>query len=520
MSSTHKPAPKLLHFFLAGALVAGGLLGAKALVDSRVEIVAEPPEILAPLVEVQVVEPVTRRLEVRTEGEVTALDQVSVSAQVGGTALEVAPELVVGGFVSRDQVLVRIDPSDYELALESAQAALSEAEAALTLESAQAESSLREWEAVSDAPPSSLVRREPQLAAARARIATAKAGIAKARLDLERTELRAPFDARVLAENIDRGQLVALGQPIATLVSVEAVEIPVSLTEADLDALALPANLGLPGGPEGPAARVVATGAGDDVEWSGRVVRTSGQLDPRTRTRTAFVRVAAPYGDPVGTLHHSPLVLGTFVRVYLQGREIDDVIALPRKALKRGGEVYRVMLDEESGGHRLYRLDARIVAQTPDELLLSPNSKGHSLEVEFQPSPESTAEELTAELERALGVLLPEPRGTLADGEMRYSFEVSRLLGLPEDTERAVVSVLEGCEHSLTVRPLRLEPGDLLVTSALEVVVDGMPVRVASASGGPEERDASQPAAASDGAGLNAADGDGLPAANDAQEEL
>jgi hypothetical protein len=153
-------------------------------------------------------------------------------------------------------------------------------------------------------------------------------------------------------------------------------------------------------------------------------------------------------------------------------------------------------------------------------LLLSPNSKGHSLAVEFQPSPESTAEELTAELERALGVLLPEPRGTLVDGEMRYSFEVSRLLGLPEDTERAVVSVLEGCEHSLTVRPLRLEPGDLLVTSALEVVVDGMPVRVASASGGPEERDASQPAAASDGAGLNAADGDGLPAANDAQEEL
>ena len=485
MSTPSKPAPKLLHFFLAGALLAGGLFAAKTLVESKQEIVAQPPEILPPLVEVQVVEPVQRRLEVRTEGEVTALDQVALSAQVSGTALEVAPELIVGGFVERDQVLVRIDASDYQLALESAEATLAEAQAALTLEEAQAESSVREWEAVSEAPPSALVRREPQLAAARARIATAEAGIAKARLDLERTELRAPFDACVLAEDIDRGQLVALGQPIATLVSVEAVEIPVSLTESDLEALALPANLGLPGGPTGPLARVVVPGSGDEVEWSGRVVRTGGQLDPRTRTRTAFVRVDAPYGDPVGTLNHDPLVLGTFVRVFIEGRSVEDVIALPRKALKRGNEVYRVQLDEAANEHRLQRLNASVLAQSPTELLLSRDTGSHRLEVQFTPAPQVTASELAARVGLALGVATPELGERLVEGRTRYSLEVGRLQGSLTQTESIVAPIFDTVEHTMAIRPLRLEPGDLLVTSALEVVVDGMPVRVASASGGP-----------------------------------
>lgn len=483
MSTPSKSAPKLLHFFLAGALLAGGLFAAKALVDSKQEIVAQPPEILPPLVEVQVVEPVQRRLEVRTEGEVTALDQVALSAQVSGTALEVAPELIAGGFVQRDQVLVRIDASDYQLALESASATLAEAQAALTLEEAQAESSVREWQAVSEAPPSALVRREPQLAAARARIATAEAGIAKARLDLERTELRAPFDARVLAEDIDRGQLVALGQPIATLVSVEAVEIPVSLTESDLQALALPANLGLPGGSAGPVARVVVPGSSDEVEWSGRVVRTGGQLDPRTRTRTAFVRVDAPYGDPLGTLNHDPLVLGTFVRVLIQGRTIEDVIALPRKALKRGDEIYRIQLDESANEHWLQRLDARVLAQTPDELMLSRDTGGHELEVEFTADGQASAAELAARVGLALGVPAPKVDERLVEGRPRFALEVARLQGSLAQTESLVAPIFEDLDHSLAIRPLRLEPGDLLVTSALEVVVDGMPVRVASASG-------------------------------------
>ena len=77
MSTPSKPAPKLLHLLLAGALLAGGLFAAKTLVESKQEIIVQPPEILAPLVEVQVVEPIQRRLEVRTQGEVTALDQVA-----------------------------------------------------------------------------------------------------------------------------------------------------------------------------------------------------------------------------------------------------------------------------------------------------------------------------------------------------------------------------------------------------------------------------------------------------------
>lgn len=494
MSTPPKPAPKLLHFFLAGALLAGGLFGAKTLVESKQEIVAQPPEILPPLVEVQVVEPVERRLEVRTEGEVTALDQVALSAQVSGTALEVAPELIAGGFVERDQVLVRIDASDYQLALESADAALAEAQAALTLEEAQAESSVREWEAVSDAPPSALVRREPQLAAARARIATAQAGIAKAHLDLERTELRAPFDARVLAEDIDRGQLVALGQPVATLVSVEAIEIPVSLTESDLEALALPANLGLPGGPQGPEARVVVPGSGQAVEWSGRVVRTGGQLDPRTRTRTAFVRVDAPYGDPIGTLSHDPLVLGTFVRVFIEGRTIEDVIALPRKALKRGNEVYRVLYDAEAGEHKLERLSANVMAQTADEVLLSRYSTDHTLSLEFKAEASEYLNVLQPLLKQAFDLPNEEqeaqieiPNDTPVGQPVicTYSFQTGTLRTSPMTTEATVEEILGGHEYSMEARTLRLDAGDLLVTSALEVVVDGMPVRVASASGGP-----------------------------------
>lgn len=487
MSSSQKPAPKLLHFLLAGGLVAVGLFGAKALVDGRKEIVAEPPEILPPLVEVQVVEPVNRRLDVRTEGEVTALDQVNLSAQVSGTALEVAPELITGGFVSRDQVLVRIDPSDYQLALESALASLAEGQASLTLEEAQAASALREWEAVSDAPPSALVQREPQLAAARARIATAQAGVAKARLDLERTELRAPFNARVLTEDIDRGQLVAQGQPVATLVSTEAVEIPVSLTERDLEALALPTSLGLPGGALGPAARIEPTGTQSPVQWVGQVVRTGGQLDARTRTRTAFVRVEAPYGDPVGSLNHEPLLLGTFVRVHLQGRELEDVIALPRKALKRGDEIYRVTYDEELGSHVLKRHNAAVLAESADELLLSQLTGDYRLRVDFTADADQANGPLLMQLGLAFspdsssGSLQP----TTPASETRlpgWSYTVDQVRGELADVESRLEVALGSVDYSFETEALRLEPGDLLVTSSLEVVVDGMPVRVASAT--------------------------------------
>lgn len=284
-----------------------------------------------PFVRVLAVEKEKRQLSVFAHGTVTPRTEITLVAQVGGRILSVAPSFADGGFFAKGEELVRIDPADYDLAVVTAQAQVAQAQRRLSWEEAEAAMALREWEAMGKGTPTDLVLRKPQIAEARAALSAAEASLAQARLHLERTILRAPFDGRVREKRVDVGQVVSPGTPLAVLYAVDEAEVRLPIALRDLAFVDLPLA-----GSSGTPAEVVlrATVGGKEAEWRGTVVRTEAELDPRTRMLSAIVRVSRPYAsDP-------PLLVGLFVEGEILGRAVDGVIALPRSALRGPDRVY------------------------------------------------------------------------------------------------------------------------------------------------------------------------------------
>ena len=180
--------------------------------------------------------------------------------------------------------------------------------------------------------------KEPQLAAAQARLEADKADLRKALLHLERTKLKAPFAGRVGEENVDVGQYVSPGQTLGSLYSTEAAEIVVPLEGGDLFWFDVPAFTSTDG--RGAPAVIRASLAGRELSWPGKVVRTEGRLDERTRMIHVVVRVDKPYA------RRPPLVFGLFVTVEIEGRNLHNCTVIPRGALHQGNVVW--VLDQES----------------------------------------------------------------------------------------------------------------------------------------------------------------------------
>ena len=186
----------------------------------------------------------------------------------------------------------------------------------------------------SNTEPPPLVAKGPQLAAARAKLEADRADLSKALLNLERTDLRAPFDGRLSQESVDVGQYVSTGQALATLYSTEAAEIVLPLEDEDLFWIHAPGFT--PGSRIGSSATVQARIAGWEQTWSGKVVRTEGKLDERTRMINVVVRVKKPYAKK------PPLAVGLFVTVDIKGRTLPSAFIIPRSALHQGNVVWVV----------------------------------------------------------------------------------------------------------------------------------------------------------------------------------
>jgi len=306
----------------------------------------------AVLVEVRTVELETRRVRVRGMGLVVPARVVTLKPQVTGTVVEQGPRLAPGGRFRAGDVLVRIDPSDYELAVRQAEAEVKQARADLALERGRQVVAEREWTLLGTEMPESdagrdLALRKPQLAAAEARVDTAESRLDLARLNLERTVIRAPFNAVVTDENSELSQLVSPTTPIATLIGTDEFWVRVSIPLARLRFIDIPGSSGA----EGAHAEIVqAAGRDGELRRRGRVVRLLGDLDPKSR----FARLLVEVEDPFGIESHAPPLLAeSYVGVEIEGRELRDIVAVPRTALREGGRVWVMNADD--------RLDLRPV---------------------------------------------------------------------------------------------------------------------------------------------------------------
>jgi RND family efflux transporter MFP subunit len=177
-------------------------------------------------------------------------------------------------------------------------------------------------------------------------LAAANADLEAAELALERTVIRAPYDGRVRRKKADVGQYVVRGQPVAAIYAVDYAEVRLPLGDEQLAQLDLP--LGFTAGrdaDDGPEVVLSARYAGGEHEWKGRIVRTEGVVDPRSRMVYAVARVKDPYS--VGDGSRPPLATGLFVSASVEGREIDGVGVVPRSALYGGNRIAVVDAEEK-----------------------------------------------------------------------------------------------------------------------------------------------------------------------------
>jgi RND family efflux transporter MFP subunit len=305
----------------------------------------KPRPRLAHLVEVEPVETTRERVRIQAMGTVVPARQIVLQPQVSGRIVEVDPEFVPGGRFAAGDVMVRIDPRDYELALRQRQSELTQARSDLQIEVGNQSVAALEYELLGEAVPDAdrdLVLRQPQLESVRARIASAESAVAQARLDLERAVIRAPFDALVLQRSTELGARVDSGTDLATLVDTSAywvqVLVPVGqlawIETGDLDRG--PGSLALVSVPGAPAGR-------DRRE--GRVVRLLGDLETEGRMARLLVRVEDPIALRPEHAGRPRLLLDSFVNVRIEGRELDGVVAIDRSRVRDGDRVL-IMNDE------------------------------------------------------------------------------------------------------------------------------------------------------------------------------
>ncbi len=328
--------PRRLQALLTAAVLALGAAGAALLMVSRPAVQTRAPEVLPPLVRVVRVEPTSLQLTVTTQGTVAPGVESDLVAEVAGRVVEVAPSLVAGGFFQEGDLLLRIDPRDYQMALESAAAQVARwrSELALARTNRERRQALAREGVVS---PALLDEARNAERVASAGLREAQSALARARLDLERSELRAPFTGLVREERVDVGQFVGRGTSLARLFSTDWAEVVLPVANEEMAWLEVPIAAALGSFAEGPAVTLRGRVAGRDAAWPARLVRAEAEIDPRTRMVRLVARVEDPYG--LRSSDRPALPVGLFVHAEIEGRRLDDVTRIPREALRGSDEL-------------------------------------------------------------------------------------------------------------------------------------------------------------------------------------
>lgn len=325
----------------------------------------EQPVIRVPTVEFLVAEQTNAQLEVLSQGTVQARTASDLAAEISGRIVEVSPYFRPGGFFREGDVLVRIEQADYEAQLAEARSRLAQAQVALLQEEAAAAQARRDWQSMGEGTASALTLREPQVAQAKAVCASAEAAVARAERDLERTEIRAPYDGRVVTQIAEIGQWVGPGSPLAHVYATDIAEVrlPLSLDEAAM--IDLPVAYAGEPLPEGPPVTLSAEIGGQTHQWQGHIVRTEATIDAQTRLTYAVAQVEAPYARDPAHPQRPPLKVGQFVEARIAGRALEQVFKVPLFAVHGERTLWVVPSDQ-----KLYQREVRIVARDRDSVYI------------------------------------------------------------------------------------------------------------------------------------------------------
>lgn len=280
-------------------------------------------------------------------GTVEPAQDITLGPRISGQVVELSPEFIPGGMVSKGDLLLRIDPSDFENAISISNSELLQKEALWEIEQARQRLAVKELEMLEDtidATNRGLVLREPQIASIKAEMAAAKASLERAQLDLDRTEVTAPFDAQILTQSVNIGSQVRPGDELARLIGVDEYWIMAAVPIRTLRWIQFPKTNDDGTSTEGSKVILRNTDAwGPDAQREGRVARLIGTLDQQTRLARVLITVADPLGRESDA---PPLILDTLIETQIEGKEINDVIRMPRDYVRDQDTVW-VMKEEQ-----------------------------------------------------------------------------------------------------------------------------------------------------------------------------
>ena len=318
---------------------------------------SKPKEVIVSVITAQAED---RRLMVSSQGTAEPGTETSLVTEVSGVVKSISPKFVAGGVFKKGDVLFNIDPVDYEVEVQKAEASLATSEAHLAEETARSAAEKKSWvnsgRVLKNAPP--LLLRLPYVDEAHASVKASQAELKKAKLYLEKTEIRAPYDGMVKSRSANLGQFIKAGEVLGSIFFTDYVEIRLPVPASSLSLL----DFAMFGISETSVPVTLSAMLGEkEQKWKADIVRSEGVVDERNRMHILVARLMDPYGlsvkesaivqavspEPLSpkitasanTSSYMPLKVGTFVEASIQGKKLKNVIAIPRNLIRRNNEV-------------------------------------------------------------------------------------------------------------------------------------------------------------------------------------
>ena len=333
---------KLLRVIVPVLILILGLAGAMVIVANAPKVNRKKPVIVAPTVETVVLERVDYQTKITANGTVIPSRQVSLKSQVSGNIVWQNEKLVPGKSFRTGEKILKIDQRDYEFSVTQREEAVANAEYQLKLEAEQGEIAKEEWELLGDSISSteegkSLALREPQMKKALASLESAKSSLDKAKLDLERTVITAPFNSIVRKENSEKGQFVSANIELATLVGTDYFWIQIALPYDKLAYLEIPES----SSEKGSSVEILLQAGAVDSKRQGTVVQLLSDLEEMGRLARVIVKVDDPLllNSRQADEAEYPLLLGSYVTVNIDSEMLEDVFPIPLKAMRDSDEI-------------------------------------------------------------------------------------------------------------------------------------------------------------------------------------
>lgn len=395
-------------------------------------------------------------------GTIEAETRGNLVAQIRGEVVSMADNFKTGGSFKAGDVLIQIDPRDYQAELSRAAATLSQADASYRQERANAKQARDDWERLGNTKPApDLVLRKPQLAAAKAQLDSARAAQQTAQLNLSRTQITAPYSGRIIRRDAVLGQYLSVGTPIAEVFSTDGVEVRLPISQDEYTQLGLDKFDPQNNDREQFDVLLSSTIGGQEYRWEAEITRTDSTFDLNTRQIDVIAKVV----DPFGRKDDKPsLKIGQFVNARIQGRTVEDVFVIPNKSIREGSYTYVVR------DGRLAKQNVNILWQDDKNTLVSRGLSDNELVVTT--SLNSTLAGALAKLPEDFNIAEKTPSDTLPT----IAEEVEQSVQSEVDVEASAEAVLEAPQLDATPETsVPLMPSDAAPDDAVESALKAAP---------------------------------------------